>query len=126
MNRLGPTHGVIDETTPQRSAVILAQTGLPDSLERILHQKSVFDGRLSVREIQLTWVLKADLVMLSACETALGRKSGGEGCVGFNQALLMSGARSVCLSLWEVDDKAASFLMTRFYQNMVGKRAGWS
>ena len=46
------THGVIDEAIPQRSAVILTQTGLPDPLEQVLHQKPVFDGRLSVREIQ--------------------------------------------------------------------------
>ncbi len=63
---------------------------------------------------------------LSACDTALGKESGGEGFVGFTQALLMSGARSVCLSLWQVDDKATSLLMTQFYQNMLGKRAGLS
>ncbi len=118
------THGVIDEAIPQRSAVILAQTGLPDPLELALNHKPVFDGRLLVREIQRTWDLNAELVTLSACETALGKESGGEGFVGFTQALLMSGARSVCLSLWRVDDKATSLLMTRFYQNMLGKRAG--
>ncbi len=116
------THGVIDEATPQRSAVILTQTGLPDPLEQVLNKKPVYDGRLVVREIQHSWDLKADLVTLSACETALGRDAGGEGFVGFTQALLMSGARSVCLSLWRVDDKATSLLMTRFYQNLLGKR----
>jgi CHAT domain-containing protein/tetratricopeptide (TPR) repeat protein len=117
------THGVIDEAVPFRSAVILTQTGLPDPLEQALFHKPVYDGRLSVREIQRTWDLKAELVTLSACETALGKQSVGEGLVGFSQALLMSGARSVCLSLWKVDDKATSLLMTRFYQNMLGKRA---
>jgi len=77
------THGVIDEGIPTHSAVILTQTGLPDPLEQVLHQKPVFDGRLSVREIQRSWDLKAELVTLSACETALGRQSGGEGFVGF-------------------------------------------
>ncbi len=118
------THGVIDETIPQQSAVILTQTGLPDPLEQAMNQKPVFDGRLSVREIQRSWDLKAELVTLSACETALGRDFGGEGFVGFTQALLMSGARSVCLSLWRVNDKATSLLMTRFYQNLLGKRPG--
>ncbi len=61
---------------------------------------------------------------LSACETALGRESGGEGFVGFTQALLMSGARSVCLSLWKVDDTATALLMQRFYGNMLGRRPG--
>src|SRR5262249_29152062 len=67
------THGVTDEDVPTRSAVILTQPGLPDPREQALHHRPVFDGRLSVREIQRTWELKAELVTLSACETALGR-----------------------------------------------------
>ena len=118
------THGVIDEAVPARSAVILTQTGLPDPLEQMLNHKPVFDGRLSVREIQRGWELKAELVTLSACETALGRNAGGEGFVGFTQALLMSGARRVCLSLWKVDDTATALLMQRFYANLLGRRPG--
>ncbi len=118
------THGVIDEGVPVRSAVILTQTGLPDPLEQVLNHKPVFDGRLSVREIQRSWDLKAELVTLSACDTALGRDAGGEGFVGFTQALLMSGARSVCLSLWKVDDTATALLMQRFYANLLGRRPG--
>jgi CHAT domain-containing protein len=91
-----------------------------------LNHKPALDGRLSVREIQRGWDLKAELVTLSACETALGRRIGGEGFVGFNQALLMSGARSVCLSLWKVDDMATALLMQRFYANLLGKRTGLS
>jgi tetratricopeptide (TPR) repeat protein len=120
------THGVIDEEIPTRSAVILTQTGLPDPLQQALSNKPVFDGRLSVREIQHDWELKAELVTLSACETALGRAAGGEGFVGFSQALLMSGARSVCLSLWKVDDTATALLMQRFYANLLGRRSGLS
>ena len=116
------THGVIDEAIPLRSAVILTQTGLPDPLEQVLHQKPAYDGRLSVREIQRGWELKAELVTLSACETALGPEAGGEGFVGFTQALLMSGTRSVCLSLWKVDDTATALLMQRFYANLLGRR----
>ncbi len=118
------THGMIDERMPTRSSMILAQTGLPDPLEQVLNHRPVFDGRLSVREIQRTRELKAELVTLSACETALGRAAGGEGFVGFTQALLMSGARSVCLSLWKVDDTATAFLMQRFYANLLGRRPG--
>jgi hypothetical protein len=118
------THGMINEDIPARSAVILTQTGLPDPLEQVLHQKPAYDGRLSVREIQRGWDLKAELVTLSACETALGRDLGGEGFVGFAQALLMSGARSVCLSLWKVDDTATALLMVRFYENLLGRRPG--
>ena len=120
------THGVVDEDIPARSAVVLTQTGLPDPLEQMLNHKPVFDGRLSVREIQRTWELKAELVTLSACETALGRQSGGESFVGFTQALLMSGARSVCVSLWKVDDTATALLMQRFYANLLGRRTGLS
>jgi CHAT domain-containing protein len=120
------THGVIDEDLPARSAVILTQTGLPDPLQQALGNKPVFDGRLSVREIQHDWELKAELVTLSACETALGRAAGGEGFVGFTQALLMSGARSVCLSLWKVDDTATALLIQRFYANLLGRRIGLS
>jgi hypothetical protein len=120
------THGVIDEDVPARSAVILTQTGLPDPLQQALSHQPVFDGRLSVREIQRGWDLNAEMVTLSACETALGRDAGGEGFVGFTQALLTSGARSVCLSLWKVDDTATALLMQRFYQNLLGKRQGLS
>jgi hypothetical protein len=120
------THGVIDESVPARSAVVLTQTGLPDPLDQALNHKPVFDGRLTVREIQRTWELKAELVTLSACETALGRSAGGEGFVGFTQALLLSGTRSVVLSLWKVDDKATGLLMARFYRNLLGKRPGLS
>jgi len=69
-----------------------------------------------------TWNLHADLVTLSACETALGRKAGGEGLLGFSQAFLAAGSRSVVLSLWKVNDAATAPLMTRFYQNLLGKR----
>jgi CHAT domain-containing protein len=117
---------VIDEGIPLRSSVILTQTGLPDPLDQVLKHRPAYDGRLSMREIQRGWELKAELVTLSACETALGRDAGGEGFVGFTQALLVSGTRSVCLSLWKVDVKASALLMQRFYANLLGRRAGLS
>ena len=110
----------MDERFPQRSAIMLTQTGLPDPLAQVLAGKPVYDGRLVVREIQRDWELKAELVTLSACETARGQYAGGEGFVGFTQALLLSGARSVCLSLWKVDDTATALLMRRFYANLLG------
>jgi len=63
-------------------------------------------------------------VTLSACRSGLGRQGGGEGCIGFAQAFFLAGSRSLLVSLWEVDDRATSLLMTRFYQNWLGKRAG--
>jgi CHAT domain-containing protein len=69
-----------------------------------------------------TWALDADLVVLSGCETALGRATASEGYLGFTQALFARGARSVVLSLWEVNDRATSLLMARFYANLLGRR----
>src|SRR5205085_1784005 len=63
-------------------------------------------------------------VVLSACESGLGRYAGGEGYLGFAQALFVKGARSLVLSLWKVDDDATALLMTRFYQDLLGARAG--
>jgi len=116
------THGVVDLEESRRTAVILTQTGLPDPVDQLAQGKPPYDGRLSVSEIQRRWQLNAGLVTLSACQTALGRQLGGEGLVGFTQALLMSGAQGVCLSLWEVEDTATALLMQRFYQNLLGTR----
>jgi CHAT domain-containing protein len=63
-------------------------------------------------------------VTLSACQTALGKYEKGEGFVGFAQALILAGSRSVWLSLWKVNDAATALLMERFYQNLLGKREG--
>jgi CHAT domain-containing protein len=54
----------------------------------------------------------------------LGPHGGGEGLLGFSQVLLHKGARSLLLSLWKVDDTATALLMTRFYENWLGKREG--
>ena len=84
----------------------------------------IFDGRLTAEEVLEQWHLNADLVTLSACQTALGKYENGEGFVGFAQALILAGSRSVCLSLWKVDDTATALLMNRFYENLLGKREG--
>ena len=70
------------------------------------------------------WELNAELVTLSACQTGLGAYERGEGFVGFAQALMLAGARSVCLSRWSVSDLSTALLMERFYQNLLGKRPG--
>jgi CHAT domain-containing protein len=82
------------------------------------------DGRITAQQIVQTWDLDADLVVLSACESGLGRLAGGEGYLGFTQALFVRGARSVVLSLWKVPDHSTTLLMTRFYANLLGRRAG--
>jgi CHAT domain-containing protein len=118
------THGRIDPAIAARSALLLARDQLPDPLEQGRRGRKVYDGRLTVATIAASWRLDADLVTLSACETALGPQGGGEGLLGFSQVLLHKGAHSLLLSLWKVDDTATALLMTRFYENWLGKRAG--
>jgi CHAT domain-containing protein len=82
------------------------------------------EGRLTAAEVLEYWKLDAELVTLSACDSGLGKQGGGDGLLGFAQAFLLAGSRAVCLSLWQVDDTATCLLMDRFYQNLLGKRAG--
>jgi hypothetical protein len=118
------THGLLDTQLPLRSALILAQDDLPDPLAQVLAGKRAYDGRLTAEQILRTWKLNADLVTLSACQTGLGKYQLGEGYLGFSQALFVAGGRSVVLSQWQVSDAATALLMSRFYQNVLGKRPG--
>jgi tetratricopeptide (TPR) repeat protein len=118
------THGVLDDQVALRSALILSQDHLADPLAQALAGQEVYNGRVTAEQIRRTWKLDADLVTLSACQTGLGQFRGGEGYVGFSQALFLAGARSLVLSLWKVDDDATALLMTRFYQNLLGRRPG--
>src|SRR5262249_13333517 len=108
------THGVLDDQAAMRSALILSQDQLPNPLEQVLAGKQAYDGRLTAEQMLRSWQLDADLVTLSACQTGLGKYGGGEGYLGFAQALFLAGARSLLLSLWKVDDTATALLMTRF------------
>jgi CHAT domain-containing protein/tetratricopeptide (TPR) repeat protein len=117
------THGDGNNAVAFESALILSQDKLPkDNLPKA--GEPWINGQLSAREVLDFWKLDAELVTLSACETAVGKKGGGDGMLGFAQAFLTAGARSVCLSLWKVDDTATALLMSRFYENLLGKREG--
>jgi tetratricopeptide (TPR) repeat protein len=121
------THGTIDPISAAHSALELARDRLPGVEEQsrlAAAGQQVPTGRLTVGDIAEHWQLDADLVTLSACQTALGPEGRGEGLLGFSQVLLGKGARSLLLSLWKVDDTATALLMTRFYQNLLGKREG--
>jgi CHAT domain-containing protein/tetratricopeptide (TPR) repeat protein len=118
------THGVLDPQFALQSALLLARDHLPDPLQQVAGGKRAYDGRLTAEQILRTWKLDADLVTLSACQSGLGKHQGGEGYLGFAQALLLAGGRSLVLSLWQVDDSATALLMSRFYQNLLGKRPG--
>ncbi len=112
------THGRSDEAIAYNLALLLA----PDPDRSANSTALETDGRITAQQIVNTWVLDADLVVLSGCETALGRATASEGHLGFTQALFARGARSVVLSLWAVDDQATSLLMARFYANLLGRR----
>jgi CHAT domain-containing protein len=116
------THGEPNLLEPFGSALILSRSATPAEPEWTTGW--VDDGRLTGQQIIDTWNLDADLVVLSACDTAIGPHVHGEHYVGFSQALLLAGADSVILSLWPVEDGATSLLMTRFYENVLGKREG--
>jgi CHAT domain-containing protein/tetratricopeptide (TPR) repeat protein len=118
------THGEPNNARSFESALILSQDQITGEIPR--GGGKYYDGRLTANEVLENWKLNADLVTLSACESALGRPGGGDGLLGFAQAFLLAGARSVCLSLWKVDDKATALLMGRFYENLLGKRDGLS
>jgi hypothetical protein len=117
------THGQADAERGMRSFLALADDQLPNPLTIPDPEKKLYRGRLTAADM-LAWKLDAELVTLSACETGLGQKQGGEGYVGFAQALLLAGARTLVLSEWKVDDTATALLMQRFYQNLLGKRDG--
>src|SRR5258708_39305565 len=63
--------------------------------------------------------LDADLVVLSACQTALGKEIKGEGLIGLTRGFMYAGAPSVVASLWQVDDLATAQLMKSFYRGML-------
>jgi CHAT domain-containing protein len=101
------THGLLDEQSPLSSALALTPPG--DAAE------GRDNGLLQAWEIFERVRLDADLVVLSACQTGLGKEMGGEGLVGLTRAFQYAGARSVLASLWSVADTSTADLMTKFY-----------
>jgi CHAT domain-containing protein len=99
-------HAAADPQYPDRSALILG-----------VAPKTTDDGLLQVREI-MRLPLNADLVTLSACETGVGATAGESGVVSLEQAFLISGARAVVASLWNVEDRSTTALMKAFYTHL--------
>ncbi len=102
------THGIVNSEFPELSGIVLSlidENGKPQ------------DGFLRLHDIY-NLRLNADLVVLSACETALGRDIQGEGIIGLTRGFMYAGNSDVVASLWKVDDKATAELMKRFYQNL--------
>lgn len=106
------THGLLHPVLPERSGLVLS---LYDERGRRR------DGFLPAPEVARL-KLPAELVVLSACQTGLGREMRGEGLVGLTQAFFQAGARRVVVSYWNVQDLATSELMARFYQGLLGER----
>jgi CHAT domain-containing protein len=104
------THGLVNNVHPELSGLVLSlvnERGEPQ------------DGFLRLNEIY-NLKLPADTVVLSACQTGLGKEIKGEGLVGLTRGFMYAGAARVVTSLWKVDDQATSELMKYFYQGMLG------
>jgi len=106
------THGIINSRHAELSGVVLSlvdQNGKPRN------------GFLRLYDIY-NMNLRADLVVLSACQTALGRDIKGEGLIGLTRAFMYGGATRVVASLWQTDDRGTAVLMSKFYEGLLSRR----
>jgi CHAT domain-containing protein/tetratricopeptide (TPR) repeat protein len=109
------THGVFNDRQPELSGVVLSlfdEQGRPRE-DGFLRLPDIYDLNLPV-----------EMVVLSACQTGLGKQVRGEGFVGLTRGFMYAGAARVVASLWKVDDEATAELMKLFYENML--RGGMS
>jgi CHAT domain-containing protein/predicted DNA-binding protein YlxM (UPF0122 family) len=103
------THGLLDSENPELSSIVLSLVDEQGHLQ---------NGFLRLHDIY-NLNLPAELVVLSACRTALGKDINGEGLIGLTRGFMYAGAARVASSLWQVDDEATAELMGRFYQKML-------
>jgi CHAT domain-containing protein len=103
------THGLLDPKRPENSGLMLS------TVDRGGGPVGGFVGLRDVYSLRAP----VELVVLSACRTALGKDVRGEGMIGLTRGFMYAGASSVVSSLWKVDDEATSELMRRFYDNML-------
>jgi CHAT domain-containing protein/Tfp pilus assembly protein PilF len=103
------THALVDTRRPELSGIVLS---LVDE------NGAAVDGFLRLHDIY-NLKLSADLVVLSACRTALGKEMKGEGLLGLTRGFMYAGAPRVAASLWPVDDEATAELMKEFYRGML-------
>ena len=103
------THGYMDSERPGLSALLFSMVDA---------QGKPQNGFLRANDIY-NLKLPAELVVLSACQTGLGKEIKGEGLVGLTRGFMYAGAARVVVSLWNVNDKATADLMTKFYEKML-------
>lgn len=106
------THGLLDAERPQFTGLVLSLVG-NKSEDGFLRTDEVFNLKLG-----------SPLVVLSACETGLGREKRGEGVMGLTRAFMYAGAPTVGVSLWSVADRSTAELMTDFYKRLLSPPAG--
>ena len=105
------THGLLNAERPQFTGLVLSLVGNKNE-----------DGFLRTDEV-FNLKLGSPLVMLSACETGLGKEKRGEGVMGLTRAFMYAGAPTVGVSLWSVADKSTADLMTDFYKRLLASQA---
>jgi CHAT domain-containing protein len=108
------THGLLNAERPQFTGVVLSLVG-NKSEDGFLRTDEVFNLKLG-----------SPLVMLSACETGLGKEKRGEGVMGLTRAFMYAGAPTVGVSLWSVADKSTADLMSDFYKRLLSAPGGSS
>ena len=101
-------HGEFNEKLPLQSSLLLTKDDKND-------------GYLQVHEIFSLYLKNTEFVVLSACETALGKIYGGDDLIGFTRSFIFAGTPSILATLWEIDDDATAELMTCFYNNWLHK-----
>jgi CHAT domain-containing protein len=103
------THAVLDNVHPELSSIVLSLVR-PDGAPR--------NGLLRVQDIY-SLHMPADLVVLSACQTGLGKEVRGEGLIGLTRAFFYAGSQRVMASLWDVNDRGTAEIMSNFYEDML-------
>jgi CHAT domain-containing protein len=103
------THGFVNSENPELSGVQLSQLR-GDNSDGVLYSGDVYSLKLN-----------CDLLILSACETGLGKIMKGEGIVGLSRAFIYAGSRNLLVSLWKVADNSTSQMMVEFYRQLLLK-----
>jgi CHAT domain-containing protein len=101
------THGILDNTNPMYSRLVMSQSGVGE------HE----DGMLEAWEV-MKLDLNAEMVVLSACDTARGRVAGGEGMIGLAWAFFVAGCPTMVVSQWSVEVNSTAELMVEFHKRL--------